>query len=184
MKDLSQRVAFLLALLSGQRCQTIGELSIDNMIMEEAKITFLIADKLKHSRPGVHQQPLVFMAYVADQKLCILTYLQEYLKRTSPVRGDNKQLLISFAKPYKPISTETISHWIKNFMTTAGVDTTQYKSHSTRAASTSHLASQQFDLKDILNAAGWSKEETFKRFYHFKDNNEFNFGNAIMNTLS
>ena len=58
------------------------------------------------------------------------------------------------------------------------------KSHSTTAASTSHLASQQFDLKDILNAAGWSKEETFKRFYHFKDNNEFNFGSAIMNTLS
>ncbi|CAB3979216.1 Hypothetical predicted protein [Paramuricea clavata] len=56
---------------------------------------FKSADKLKHSRPGVHQQPLVFMAYVADQKLCILTYLQEYLKRTSPVRGDNKQLLIS-----------------------------------------------------------------------------------------
>ena len=24
-----------------------------------------------------------------------------------------------------------------------------------------NLASQQFDLKDILNAAGWSKEETF-----------------------
>ncbi|CAB3998599.1 Pro-Pol poly [Paramuricea clavata] len=185
MKDLSQRVAFLLALLSGQRCQTIGKLSIDNMTMEETKITFLIADKLKHSGPGVHQQPLVFMAYVADQKLCILTYLQEYLKRTSPVRGDNKQPLISFAETlYKPISTETISHWIKNFMTTAGVDTTQYKSPSTRAASTSHLASQQFDLKDILNAAGWSKEETFKRFYHFKDNNEFNFGSAIMNTLS
>ena len=124
------------------------------------------------------------MSYVADQKLCILTYLQEYLKRTSPVRGDNKQLLISFVKPYKPISTETISHWIKKCMTTAGVDTTQYKSHRTRAASTSDLASQQFDLKDILNAAGWSKEETFKPFYHFKDNNEFIFGSAIMNTLS
>ena len=86
----------------------------------EAKITFLISYKLKHSRPGVHQQPLVFMAYVADQKLCILTYLQEYLKRNSPVRGDHKQLLISFVKSYKPISTETISHWIKIFMTTAG----------------------------------------------------------------
>jgi hypothetical protein len=68
---------------------------------------------LKHSSPGFHQQPLVFMAYDADQKLCIVTYLQEYLKRTSHVRGDNKQLLIDFVKPYKPISTETNSHWIK-----------------------------------------------------------------------
>jgi hypothetical protein len=100
------------------------------MTMEEAKIIFLIADKLKHSRPGVHQQPLVFMAYVADQKFVYPNInIQEYLKRTSPVRGDNKQLLISFVKLYRPISTETISHWIKNFMTTSGVDTTQNKSH-------------------------------------------------------
>ena len=67
-------------------------------------------------------------------------------------------------------------------MTIAGIDTKQYKSHSTRAASTSHVASKDYDLKDIMNAAGWSKEETFQKFYHF-DNEKFNFGRAIMTTL-
>ena len=81
----------------------------------------------------------------------------------------------------KPISNETVSHWIKNFMATAGIDTNQYKSHSTRAASTSHLASRDYDIKDILSAAGWSKEETFRRFYHFDSEK---FGRELMNTLT
>ena len=44
------------------------------------------------------------------KKLCIVTHLQEYLKQTSALRGENKQLLICFIKPHKPISTETTSH--------------------------------------------------------------------------
>ena len=183
LKDLSHRVTFLLSILSGQRCQTIQKLSIDHMTIEDSKITFVIVDKLKHSRPGVHQQPLVFVSYPIHKNLCVITYLLEYLKRTSSLRGQHTQLLISFVKPHKPISNETVSHWIKNFMATAGIDTSQYKGHSTRAASTSHLASKDYDLKDIMSAAGWSKEETFQRFYHF-DSEKFNFGRELMNTLT
>ena len=136
----------------------------DNMTIDANKITFVITEKLKHTRPGVHQQPLIYLAYGPDQKLCIVTHLLEYLKRTSALRGESKQLLISFIKPHKPISTETTSHWIKNFMALAGINTSQYQTHSTRAASTSHLASKHFDLKSIMQAAGWSNEETFQRF--------------------
>ena len=66
-------------------------------------------------------------------------------------------------------------------MTSAGVNTDRYSSHSTRAVSASHLAAKNFDIKDIMSAAGWSKEETFQRFYHF--NSSFNCGNAILETL-
>ena len=68
-------------------------------------------------------------------------------------------------------------------MASAGIDTNLFKSHSTKGASTSHLASKNYDLKDIMNAAGWSKEETFQRFYHY-NNEQFNFSCAIMNTLN
>ena len=181
LKDLSHSVAFLLSILSGQRCQTVHKLSIDHMTIEDSKITFVTAAKLKHSRLGVYQQPLVFMSYPLN--ICIVTYLLEYLKRTSALRGQTKQLLISFIKPHKPISNETVSHWMKNFMASAGIDRNQYKGHSTRAASTSHLASKDYDLKDIMTAAGWSKEETFQRFYHF-ESPKFNFGRELVNTLN
>ena len=68
-------------------------------------------------------------------------------------------------------------------MTDAGIDTSIYTSYSSRAASTSHLASKNFDTKDIMCAAGWSKEQFFHRFYHFNTNN-FNFENAVLETLT
>ena len=52
------------------------------------------------------------------------------------LRNDEKQLLISCIKPHKAVSRDTISQWIKRFMTAAGIDTSVYKSHTTRAAST------------------------------------------------
>ena len=90
------------------------------MIIDANKITFIIKEKLKHTRPGAHQKPLIDLGYAPDKKLCIVTHLQEHLKRTSALRCENKQLLISFIKLHKPISTETTSHWIKNFMSLAG----------------------------------------------------------------
>ena len=38
LKDFNHRVVFLLAILSGQRCQTIQNLSIDHMTIEDSKI--------------------------------------------------------------------------------------------------------------------------------------------------
>ena len=182
LQGLSHRIAFLLCLLSRQRCHTVSKLFIDNMILEDDKVTFLITEKLKHTRIGTHQKPLEFLAFPHDKKLCIVSHLKEYLQKTGNVRGPEKQLLISFTKPHKAVSCDTISHWIRSFMKSAGVNTEKYSSHSTRAASASHLAAKNFDIKDIMSAAGWSKEETFKRFYHF-DNDTFNYGNAILETL-
>jgi hypothetical protein len=49
-------------------------------------------------------------------------------------------------------------------MTVAGIDTSVYKSHTTRAASTSFL-----------------KDGTFHRFYHRDIVSNFNFGSALLN---
>ena len=77
-----------------------------------------------------------------------------------------------------------MSHWIKNFMSLAGIDTSQYKSHSTRGTSASYLLSKQFDVKDIMRSAGWSKEETFRRFYNFEQNRAFDYGTAILDSVA
>lgn len=70
-------------------------------------------------------------------------------------------------------------------MSLSGINTSQYKTHSTRAASTSHLASKHFDLRSNMQAAGWSNEETFQRFYNFNtDGDTFNLGSAMLDTIS
>ena len=168
LKDLSYMFAFLLCLLRGQRCRTICTLSLDNMSIEDSKVRYTITEKLKHTRAGTRQKPLEFLAYPIDQKLCIVIHLKVYLEKTKSLRNDEKQLLISCIKSHKAVSRDIISQWIKQFMTVAGIDTSVYKSHTTRAASTSFLVGKHFDINDIIGAAGWFKERTFQSGHCFK----------------
>ena len=55
LKELSLNVTLLLSLLSGQRCQTISYLRIDNMTKRQDKYDFPIVYKLKQSRINHHQ---------------------------------------------------------------------------------------------------------------------------------
>ncbi|CAB4002709.1 Hypothetical predicted protein, partial [Paramuricea clavata] len=87
LKDLTVKVTFLLSLLSGQRCQTIHVLTVDNMILMADKCTFHVREKVKQTRVGTHVKPLEF--------LCVVTHLLEYVKRTACTRNDTKQLLFS-----------------------------------------------------------------------------------------
>ena len=47
----------------------------------------------------------------------------EYLKRTQGSRGDEDKLFISFQKPHKAVSRDTISRWVKQVLEAAGIDT-------------------------------------------------------------
>ena len=46
------------------------------------------------------------------------------------VTQDIRDLLISYGKPHKPVSSEAISRWIKDELSKAGVDTSVFKAHS------------------------------------------------------
>ncbi|GFN84782.1 Brca1-associated protein-like [Plakobranchus ocellatus] len=47
----------------------------------------------------------------------------------------------------------------------AGIDTNVYKAHSTRAAASS-AAARSIDIAQVLKTAGWSREQTFAKFYN------------------
>jgi len=47
----------------------------------------------------------------------------------------------------------------------AGIDTEMFKAHSVRASSSAALR-KGVHISDILQTADWSKDSTFKRFYH------------------
>ena len=57
LKDLRHRVAFILAVLSGQQCQTIQNLSIDHMTIEDSKITFVIVENRTSTATSVRLIP-------------------------------------------------------------------------------------------------------------------------------
>ena len=181
LKELTHRVATLLCILSGQRSQTLGCLSIDFMDLNNDKVSFLIPDLLKQSRPGYHQQPLEFEAYPYNVNLCPVTNVRAYLKMTDEYRQKGK-FFVSFAPPHQTIQSKSIARWIILFLQESGVDTTLFKTHATRSAATSKAFKSGMSLSDIGRAAGWKSTSVFQTFYNKPISN--NLGTKILTSRS
>ena len=113
LKQLTRKLVMLLALLTGQRRQTIHKLG--TQLMQEIAREICIYDwgKAKTHQAGNHQKPIEFMSY-EGKDLCVVQHLDEYISRaTSMPENSSLQLLISFIKPYKPFSKDTVARWIK-----------------------------------------------------------------------
>ena len=168
LKQLTLKTAFLMLLCSTKRGQEIVNIHIDNIHITEDEIIIRSGDLTKTSKPDTKDPLIIFPKFIQHTRICIYSLLKEYLGRTEILRKEEKQLFISFAKPYKKISRDTLSRWIKLMMKKGGVDTEMYKTHSLRHAATSCAASKDVSLSVILSRVGWKQESTFTRFYKRK----------------
>ena len=91
--------------------------------------------------------------------------ISNYIQLTSEIRGGEDQLLLSFQKPHKAISVDTVRRYLLTVLDLAGIDTNIYKPHSTRAAATSKAKSKNVPIDLILQAGMWTNETTFSKFY-------------------
>ena len=101
---------------------------------------------------------------------------------TKDKRGRETQLLISFQKPFKPVTVDTLSRWIKTIMSQAGIGIDRFKPYSGRAASTSAAKAANAPIHTIMAAAGWSRESTFAKFYNKAVTQSGQFGQSILDT--
>ena len=166
LKQLTLKVVMLSALLTGQRAQTIHLFNLDNITVQGDEVQITITDPIKTSKPTWHLEPIRFQKY-ENKRLCVFTYLKHYIDRTSKLRGNEKQLFISYQKPYKKVTKTTISRWVRLIMKEAGIDVNQFKSHSTRAATNSKVA-RFLPLNTILKAGGWRNSKTYARHYRLE----------------
>lgn len=166
LKKLSQKLLMLLLLVSSQRGQTMHLLDTSCMIIDRDKYVFRINEHLKTSKPGNSNASVFVYAYLPDPKLCPLSCLKEYINQTVKLRGNTTKLFITYGKPHRAVSRDTISRWTKNVLNESGIDTSIYSAHSTRAASTSKANLRQVPIDVIMNNAGWKSAETFRRFYN------------------
>ena len=181
LKELTYKLVVLIAILSGQRCQTIHALSIEEncMSLEDDRCTFFISTLLKQSKPETHLKPIELRAYPPDPKLCVVLCLKAYLKVTASLRHNETALFITCQKPHKAAKKDTISRWIKTVLTLAGIDTKVYGAHSTRSASTSAAVRQGLPTITILQSAGWCSNNTFEKFYNM-ELEQPNFGDKLL----
>ena len=165
LKILSYRTVTLLCLLSGQRDQALSSLDVRNIVFQSNQVVLFISDLMKTSRPGHHTAPIEIERYEYSKCLCFCSNLEEYMKRTFSLRQMFVRLFISIVEPHKPISTSTLSRWVKTTLECAGIDISIFSSHSTRSASTSKACQKGLSLAEINKAGDWSNSNTFRTFY-------------------
>jgi len=73
---------------------------------------------------------------------------------------------LSLIGKHDPVTSSTIAQWIKTCLQEAEIDVGVFKAHSTRGAASSKAAWSGVTVSDILQAADWSSESTFQKFYH------------------
>ena len=66
---------------------------------------------------------------------------------------------------HKPVSSSTLARWAKSVLPLAGIDTAIFKLHSKRSPASSAAFNAGVALSNILEAAHWTNESTFTRFY-------------------
>ena len=112
----SKKLALFLTLISGgQRCQTVHAIDVKNIIVSDTELIIPIMEKIKQTKPSNHMLPLKFKGYPTESKLCVVTHLSIYLKKTKSLRKSSK-LFVSYIKPHKAIIKETLARWCKNLL--------------------------------------------------------------------
>ena len=81
------------------------------------------------------------------------------------VDANTEGFIITYSKPYKPASSDTISRWIKNELGIAGINTNVYKPQSCRSASASKARVNGVSITDILKQGCWKSQNTSPKLY-------------------
>jgi hypothetical protein len=180
LEKLVMKVAMLIMLVTGQRPQILSHLNLNNMKITEEVIEFVLEPlDLKQGGPGFKPQTICLQKFLANPKICIHRYLSEYLRRTALQRKDIKALFLTTTKPYRAASGNTISRWLKCTLKEAGIDVTQFTAGSSRAATTSAAKQSGLPIDQILKAGGWSRSDTFTKYYD-RQILPCTFGNTIL----
>ena len=117
LKELSLKLAMLLALVSIQRKQTLLQLNIHQKFMKKShdEFMFILGKHVEQSRPNYPVPRVVIPRYTIDPDVCPYHCLKKCIERTRNLR-QNDVLFISFIKPDHVIGAQTLARWIKTVL--------------------------------------------------------------------
>ena len=184
LKDLSQKTALLMALVEASRSSELQALDLRFRVYKPEGVTFRIPSLTKKRVTGAPPKEFFFASFPANSVICPVHCLRNYELKTAQFRRTGQEvarpLFISYIKPHKPVTSQRIAHWIKDLLGRAGIDTSVFKAHSVRGASTTAASNKGVALADILQAADWSSDTTFRRFY-YRPTSSASFGRGVLN---
>ena len=163
LKLLTQKAAMLLSLVLVTRGQELTVLRLSNMRTRDRDIIFEITDSTKTDLDQVIVKEYTTESYL-DPVNCLQTYVTATQSSRSP-EGLPDQLFLAMNQPHNPVKPCTIARWLTSVMESSGIDTSRYKAHSVRSASTSKAKTKGLSCSQVIKLAHWSNVGTFKTFY-------------------
>ena len=175
-------MAMLLALTRPSRSADLQSLDIQRF---KHLLEFFPSKLPKQTKAGKMPSTFFFPSFPENDRLCPVKAVEVYIQRTEDLRQGRAlgecptQLFIAFIKPHNPVSSATIARWLRTVLQSAGININIFKAHSTRGASASAAAGKGVTTNDILQAADWSSELVFRRFYYRPVHNT-SFGRSVL----
>ena len=189
LKQLTMKTVMLLALTRPSRSADLSKLDIHTRSFKSNGVVFRPLHLAKQSRSSRPVADFFFPSFAEDSLVCPMVTLKAYEERTEAFRAklpveSRSRLFLSWIGQHSPVSSCTIARWLKSLMEEAGIDISLFKAHSVRGASCSTAAGAGVTTKDILDAADWSSEGTFQRFYcrNLKNNDRTTFGTTVLSS--
>ena len=190
LRLLTIKSVMLLALARPSRSMDLSKLDIQHRTYTSAGLVFKAQHLSKQSRPSKSLSDFYYPRFSDDTDVCPVATIQAYEQRTiqfrTPMSVTGKtSLFLSWIGKHEPVTSSTIARWLKTCLHEAGIDTGVFKAHSVRGAASSKAAWSGVTISDILQAADWSSETTFQRFYHrpTDDKNKSSFGMAVLSSV-
>ena len=182
---LSWKLVLLLALTRAPR---VGELqALDCRFMQQLPdgILFQLQSLTKTQRSG-GPRTFFFPSFSEIELLCPVKCLRAYIERTAtfrPPAPEPDPLFLAIPNPHHPVSTDTLSRWLKSALDKCGVDVQAFKAHSTRGAATTSAREQGVTLEVIMATADWSRPHTFITHY-YRPHSLVEFGRSVLRQCS
>ena len=165
LMQLSAKTVFLLLICTTRRPADVMAIHTGFIFKDANRFVCQLQNLSKtYSLTNTSVQNLEVVRFPQDPQICPYKALSWYLYRTKSLRRSCKWLFVTTTDHTEAAPT-TISHWVKNIMSEAGIDKKLYKPHSTRAASSSFLLSSDMPLDDILKKGCWLTPSVFKSHY-------------------
>ncbi|MFI0416620.1 MAG: hypothetical protein ACH255_21090, partial [Candidatus Thiodiazotropha sp.] len=156
-----------------RRCGDLQSLKLGegSVCVQKKGVTFIRHGLAKQDREKHFGSKIFVPAFSENYRLDPKRALYWYLKKTQSLRVKSdgtteKKIFLALNKPHHPISAQTISNWIVQTIKMAYENKNiKVKAHSTRAVGPSWALYRGASVKSILDAADWSRESTFIKFY-------------------
>ena len=107
LKQFSMKSVSLIALCTGQRCQTLAKIKLEGVV-KNLHLEIRVSSLVKTSAPGRCQPCLVLPKFPTCPDIFPVEVLETYLERTKTLRN-HSYLLISINRPHGPVSAQTLS---------------------------------------------------------------------------